>query len=53
METVWASRWNGKYRESVDVESRESKLRVLQGKVVSRTGATTRVYRSDGRGPDN
>ena len=50
---MWTSRWNGKYRESVDVVSKNGKLMVLQGKAVSRTDVVTRVYRLDGRGPDS
>jgi hypothetical protein len=55
VETVWTSCWNGKYRESVDLESEDIKfkLRVLQEKVVSHTDATARVYRLDDHEPDN
>jgi hypothetical protein len=31
VETVWAGGWDGKNRESIDVEPENSKLTVIQG----------------------
>ena len=53
METMWTGCWNSKYRKSVNVESDDSKQKVLQEKAVFHTDSIARVYRSDDRGPDS
>ena len=53
MKTVWTSCRSGEYRESVDLESEDGELRVLQEEVISHTDAATRVCHLGGHGPGN
>ena len=53
VETVWTDGWDGKNRESVDMESGDSKFILHSGKLVQHTDVTTHVSHLDAHGPEN